>query len=61
MQIYIWVTRMHSSRMRTVHCSGRLGEGVSAWVCVCLPGVSVWGEVSARGEGRCVPGGKVSA
>ena len=33
-------TRMHSSGMRTVRCSGRLGEGV------CLRGVSAW-EVSA--------------
>ena len=24
-------TRMHSSRMRTVRCGGRLGGGVSAW------------------------------
>ena len=30
------ITRMHSSRMRTVCCSGRLG------VCVCVQGVSVY-------------------
>ena len=27
---YFRATRMHSSRVRTVHCSGRLGGGVSA-------------------------------
>ena len=25
------ITRIHSSKMRTVRCSGRLGGGVSAW------------------------------
>ena len=42
-------TRMHSSRMRTVRCSGR------------LPGGCVAGEVSARGGGARVPGQGVSA
>ena len=47
-------TRMHSSRMRTVHCSNRLlglpGGGV------CLPGGCVWpGRVS--GHGGCLPRG----
>ena len=44
--------RMHSSRMRTVRGSGRLGEGP-------YPGVSAWG--SALEGGRlpwgCLPGG----
>ena len=39
---------MHSSRMRTVHCSGRLGGGGSAQGSICLQGVSAWG-VSAQG------------
>ena len=34
---------MHSSRMRTVHCSGRLGGGGSAQGGICLQGVSAWG------------------
>ena len=38
-------TRIHSSRMRTVRCSGSLSRGVSAWPGgVCLPG-----------HGRCTP------
>ena len=44
-------TRMHSSRMRNVHCSGCLAweVGVSAQGGGCLPrGVSAWG---------CLPGG----
>ena len=42
-------TRMHTSRMRTVRCSGRLGWGV----CLegCLPGAGV-------GPGGCLPRGK---
>ena len=42
---------MHSSRMRTVHCSGC--RGVSA------QGVSAWG-MSAQGmsAGGCLPGGE---
>ena len=48
------VTRMHSSRMRTICCSGHLIGGV------CPGGVSAWGclpnGVSARG---CLPGGSV--
>ena len=38
---------MHSGRMRTVRCSGRLGGGVGE----CLPegGASAQGEVSAQG------------
>ena len=45
-----WSTRMHSSRMHTIHCSGHLGgEGVSAQGCVCLP------------RGVCVCPGCVSA
>ena len=39
---HIFTTRMHSSRMRTVRCSGRLLK------CIC-PGVSAWG--------RSLPGG----
>ena len=39
---------MHSSRMRTVHCSGRPGEG-------CLPEGGVCQGVCAQGEG-CVSG-----
>ena len=39
-------TRMHSSRMRTVCCSGRRGGRVSD------QGVSAWGGVSAQG---CAP------
>ena len=45
-------TRMHSSRMRTVRCSGHRGRGVCPWGCllrgVCL-GVSAWGRVSTPG------------
>ena len=44
-------TRMYSSRMRTVRCSGRL-LGVSTRGSVCPRGVSAWG-VSAGG---CLPG-----
>ena len=56
---------MHSIRMRTVRCSGRLvGGWIGGGVCLgeCLPGggVSAW-----RGcvylEGVCLPGGGVSA
>ena len=37
----IMITRMHSSRMRTVRCSGHLLRGgVSAWGVVCPRGVS---------------------
>ena len=43
---------MRSSRMRTVSCSGRVGDGVSAGGC--LPGVCV----SATGQGcACMRGG----
>ena len=53
---------MHSSRMRTVRCSGHLGEGGSARggsaQVGCLPGVSTWRclsrGVSAQG---CLPRG----
>ena len=49
---------MHSSRMRTVRCSGRLfflGGGVSAQGCVSAQwGVSARGGVSAGG---CLPKG----
>ena len=58
-------TRMHSSRMRTVHCSSHVpGRGVSAQgvclsrgVCVCLPR----GDVCPGGvcPGGCLPGGCV--
>ena len=42
------ITRMRSSEIRTVRCSGHLGRG-------CLPrGVSAWGDVCPRG---CLPGG----
>ena len=55
------ITRMHSSRMRTVHCSGHLGGGgLPRWV-------SAWGGVSAQGDlllwteflsgGGCLTGG----
>ena len=45
-------TRMHSSRMRTVRCSGHLGGGCPGG---CLPGgMSALGRVSARG---CLAGG----
>ena len=57
---------MHSSRMRTVRCSGRLdggGGGLAGVVsvqrggAVCLSrGVSVWGCVCLSGGGAC-PGG----
>ena len=61
-------TRMHSSRMRTVRCSGRRGKGG-----MCLPrgvclgrGGCVYPGVSARGclpgsvrPGGCLPGGGV--
>ena len=57
-------TRMYSSRMRTVRCSGHPGggfvqEGVSVQRGVCLPRlVSAQGEVSAcRGGGGCLPRG----
>ena len=45
-------TRMHSSRMPTVRCSGRLlGKGVSAsgGVWVSAHGVSAWGVFAHRG------------
>ena len=38
-------TRMHYSRMRTVHCSSHLLGGV----CVCVEGVSAYWVVSAQG------------
>ena len=56
-------TRMHSSRMRTVHCNGCLrgrgGGSAQAGVCLgdCLPvGVSAQGDVCL---GRCLPMGRV--
>ena len=66
----IYSTRMHSSRMHTVHCSGRLGGGVvsarlvsaqgcvSAKVGVC-PGRGVYLGVSAYGVSTwgCLPRG----
>ena len=50
------ITRMHSSRMRTVRCSDRLaGGGISPW------GVSSKGGCLPRGQclprGWCLPGG----
>ena len=50
-------TRMHSNRMRTIRCSGRLGgvclpRGVSAQG-VCLP----WGSICPGGWGVCLEGG----
>ena len=60
--------KKHSSRMRTVRCSGCLPRGVSAWlggVCpegVCPEGVSTWpsGVCLVRGlaawPGECLPG-----
>ena len=64
----MWIlTRMHSSRMRIICCSGHLGGG---GVCLgggCLPkvgGVSALGDVCLEGvstlRGVC-PGGGVSA
>ena len=62
-------TRMHSSRMRTVRCNGRLRRGVSAWRCayggVCLGGVCLVGGYLPRGvsawwgylPGGCLLGG----
>ena len=47
-------TRMHSSRMRTVRCSGRMGEGVYARGCLPRGGMSAykgclpWGRLSAQ-------------
>ena len=50
------LTRMHSSRMHTVHCSSRLQGGVSVqWECLtrgCLTG-----GVSAHGGGGCLARG----
>ena len=46
-------TRMHSSRMRTIHCSGRL-----IWGEVSAQGVSArWGCLPGRGylQGECTP------
>ena len=60
-------TRMHSSGMRTVRCSGRLPGGVSAWRVSARGGlprgslpseVSACGGVSAQGRG-CLPRGGV--
>ena len=50
-------TRMHSSRIRTIHCSGcLLGGGLSGGVC---PRRGVYlGDVC---PGGCLPGGGVSA
>ena len=56
------VTRMHSSRMRTIHCSGRLlGEGCGG-VCLgrgCLPGGVCLGGICLGsvylGGGWCLP------
>ena len=53
-----WQTRMHSSRMRTIRCSGRVPvEGLSAQggVCVSVGGVSAQGGVCL---GLCLPGGR---
>ena len=44
--IYVYCWRIHSSRMRTVRCSGHLGKG----------GVSAWGDVCLRGGGVCLSG-----
>ena len=60
---YLYYTRMHSSRKRTVRCSSHLGGGVSAFVGgrgVCLAGGGgvrlAWGGSARQGEG-CLPGG----
>ena len=52
---------MHSSRMRTVRCSGRLGRGggVSAWRGVCLGGVCL-GVYSPRPRGRHLPVNRIT-
>ena len=55
---YYLLTRMHSSRMRTVHCSGRLGGGR----CLpggCLPGGACLGDVcwGVSAQVGCLPGG----
>ena len=56
-------TRMHSSRMRTVRCSGRRGGGgVCIPACtgqgVCIPVCTGWGGVSQHALGRgCLPRG----
>ena len=47
-------TRMHSSSMRNVRCSGRCGEGVSAWGAVCPGVVCLGGDVC---PGGCLPRG----
>ena len=45
------VTRMHSSRMRTVRCSGRWG---GVWGGVCLGGCMPRGGCLPRGGGDCL-------
>ena len=51
--LFKFITRMHSSRMRTVRCSGRLGEGG-----VCLGRVYLGGGLPGRCLPRgCLPGG----
>ena len=53
-------TRMRSSRMRTVRCSGRLGSGGGGvWPeeGVCLAG-SAWGEGCLLGVCVCLPVGE---
>ena len=67
-----FTTRMHSSKMRTVHCSGHQGKGmypsmhwacVCVCVCVCVCMHWAWGSVcpgvSAWGvcPWGCLPGG----
>ena len=50
------LTRMHSSRLRTVLYSGRLGGGRRSAGGGCLPWGLSAGGLSARG-GVCLPGG----